>query len=329
MKYSICIVLVLCITGLSKAQTNPVLGQYFQNMPAYSPAMAGMNDNLEITVGLRQQWAGFEGAPRTFYLGANGVLGAKKRTMVDPRAIPNDTAAMRTSKPGIKHGVGGNLMAMQQGAFKQNEMSLLYAVHVPVAANTYLSLGMSASIYNEKVNTLDAWVKDQVNDQLYLSLLQNGSSNTYLHLNTGLSLYSNRYYISYSMMEATSTFISGNKEVNKDNRSLRHHIVGGYRFLLSDKWELLPNTFVRIDQSKPTFYEGGLRARYNRNMWAGLSYRNDKTVVAMLGMIFNNKIRFGYAFEYTGADISRYNQGSHEIVLGLKLFNQKAESALW
>ncbi|MEX1241755.1 MAG: type IX secretion system membrane protein PorP/SprF [Cyclobacteriaceae bacterium] len=320
MKHILCALTAVLIHTSSHAQTNPLLGQYFQNLQVYNPAHAGMNDYLDINMGIRQQWAGFEGSPTTMYLSANGILKFNK--------IQNTTAE-GTVKPGFKHGLGGYLLSDKQGPYKQSEISLAYAAHVPLTPDLYLSMGASPGVYNARVDMSDVWVKDMANDQTYQSMMANGSSNTYLHVNMGLSLYSKAFYLSYSMAEAAKVSLSGNKDISQWGDQVRHHILGGYRFNLENGFELMPNAFIRLDQTKPAFYEGGVRARYQKNYWVGASYRNDNTYVGMLGFTFNDKYRLGYSFEYKTRDISRYSNGTHEINLGMRLYNHAGSPSMW
>ena len=314
MKKILVIVFTLFICTAAQGQTNSLFGQYFQNMPAYNPAYAGMNDFLDITVGYRQQWAGFKGAPQAMYLSAYGGI---------PTRGPRELA------PSIKHGVGGFILADKKDFLKQTEGALVYAIHIPLFGKTTMSAGMSASVYNSRIDISEVWVKDQVNDQIYQSLITDGASSTYMHLNTGLTIYSDQFYASYSIMEAADLLVSGNREVNYDKSPFRQHIMGGYRFKMSEDFELVPNTFVRFDQQKPTLYELGLRARYDQKLLAGVSYRNDKTMVSMFGLSVNEKYKFSYAYEHQFSDMSRYSQDSHEIVLGIQLFSKSEAPIIW
>lgn len=320
MKNIICAFTALLIYTSTSAQTNPLLGLYFQNLQVYNPAHAGMNDYLDINMGIRQQWAGFDGSPRTLYLSANAMLKFNKL---------EDLSTESTVKPGLKHGVAGSLLSDKQGPYEQSEISLAYAAHVPLTQDLYLSMGASPGIYNAKVDMSDVWVKDMANDQTYQSMIVNGSSNTYLHVNMGISLYSKAFYLSYSMAEAAKVSLSGNKDISQEGDQMRHHILGGYRIDLKNSFELMPNAFIRFDQTKPAFYEGGIRARYQQNYWLGASFRNDNTYVGMLGFTFNDKYRLGYSFEYKTKDISRYSNGTHEINIGLRLFNHSGSASMW
>ena len=49
----------------------------------------------------------------------------------------------------------------------------------------------------------------------------------------------------------------------------------------------------------------------------------------MLGFSFNDLIDFGYAYEHKNSDFDNFNNGSHEVILGLKLFKRGGYSPIW
>ena len=56
--------------------------------------------------------------------------------------------------------------------------------------------------------------------------------------------------------------------------------------------------------------------------WAGISYRNTDAIVGMLGMNINQKMKFGYSYDYSVSRFNRYSSGSHELFLGIMLGNR-------
>ena len=60
----------------------------------------------------------------------------------------------------------------------------------------------------------------------------------------------------------------------------------------------------------------------NNNLEFGLSYRFDDSLAAMIGIQASQKIRFGYAFEYSTSNFGRFNSGTHELLLIYK-FNRR------
>jgi hypothetical protein len=66
-------------------------------------------------------------------------------------------------------------------------------------------------------------------------------------------------------------------------------------------------TFTRIDVTA--------RVRYKKFLTAGVAYRHDDAVSAMLGAEFKGFF-IGYSYDYPLTAISKASSGSHELVLG-------------
>ena len=320
------ILLTLLYTA-SFSQSRPLLGQYFQNLPAFAPALTGANDFLDIRFSYRQQWVGFEGAPRTVYLSAYSSLQNKEKETWPGTLRLGEGDLDATIQ--LKHGIGGYLRYNEEGAFKQQDFNLNYAVHVPVFRRTYLSFGVSAGLNNEKVDIADITVKNGAGDETYQSYLSDGASNTYFNLTGGFALTSDRYYLAYSALPLLRTFVSGNEKVYQDESYMRHQILAGGRLYLNQDVELIPNGFLRIDKTMPVLFDAGLRLRYQQKYWTGLSYRNDGTFIGMLGLTFNDLLSLSYSYELGTSDISTYHHGTHEVLLGLQLFNFKRYTSMW
>ena len=57
---------------------------------------------------------------------------------------------------------------------------------------------------------------------------------------------------------------------------------------------------------------------YNGDYWAGLVYRTNGTLIALVGVRVS-QLYIGYAFDYMLSSIQKHTYGSHEIVIALKL----------
>jgi type IX secretion system PorP/SprF family membrane protein len=221
------------------------------------------------------------------------------------------------------------MMSNSQGYYKQQEIAATYAYHIPVMKSTYVSVGMSPTLYVEKIDMMNFTVKDQANDEAYQSLLSNGNKYSSLQLNIGASVYSDKFYFSYSMRQAGKLSLNGNRDIFSPNITKRHHFMGGYVFKANSRIDIIPNAFVRMDATRPTLFELGVRVRYNQNVWGGLSYRNDRTIVGAVGILFKNKYKFSYSYEHKnlgiGKDfgISNTSGGTHEFLIGMQMFKYK------
>src|SRR5690606_14617686 len=65
--------------GLSDAPAllEPSGTQWFQNQYLANPAMAGIDTGLHLNAAYRRQWTGVEGAPKTAFFTADGLVGKR------------------------------------------------------------------------------------------------------------------------------------------------------------------------------------------------------------------------------------------------------------
>lgn len=321
--------LMITANVISYGQSKPLLGQYFQNLPAFAPALTGSNEFLDLRLSTRQQWAGFEGAPETYYLSGYGIIKGNAADQYRYRSLRLGVSEKDASSMTLKHGAGGYLQSDKQGAYKQFDFNLNYAIHIPVFKRTFFSFGVSAGLSNDKVDISDITVKNSVDDLTYQSYLMNGTANTYFHVIAGLALSSDRYYVSYSLLPLFNTFIGGNKVTHTNQTDMRHQILAGGRFYLNQDVEIIPNGFLRIENTMPALFDAGVRLRYQQKYWAGLSYRNTDTIIGMLGFTINNIWQLSYSYEHSTGDLGNYYNGTHEVILGVQLFNYNRYTSMW
>ena len=297
--------------------------QYYQNLPAYSPAFTGANDYWDIRTGLRSQWTGFEGAPKLGYISGYGVI---------RRNFDGNESGVRSQKffpgEGTKLGVGGYVLSDDQGPLTHMEGMANFAVHIRFSGNKYLSLGTSAGITNSKVDVSELTARDAENDITFQNYINNAGSTTNFNLNASLGFYSKKFYVSYGMMQLTNQKISGDA-MFVSNARVRNNVLAGVVSQITPKIELLTNIFYRFEKNIPASFDLGVRARYNENLTFGFAYRNDNTLVTMLGISINDLVRLGYSYDYKTSDFNNFNNSSHEIVIGVMLFRQSQESTIW
>lgn len=327
MKNVLCMVLmILGVIPKIRAQSNILVSQYYQVMPVFAPSLTGANDFLDIRVGTRQQWVGYEGAPETFFLSGTGTLSLNKSNAHKYNSVRISDMS-RYDRNKVKVGVGGYVFRDQLGEFEQVEAMASGATHIPVFRNTYLSLGVSAGFYSTSLDLSKLFVMHPQNDDLYQLYLQKGTDSKYMKLNTGISIYSGRYYLSYSLLNLANKLISGFGYEVEHSPKIIHSIAGGIRLDINSNFEIIPNTYLRYSQNLPFLFDTGFRIRYQQNIYTGISYRNDQSVIALLGFTMKNMYTFGYSYEMNMA--SNIGLNSHEIILGIQLFNRKKHVPIW
>ena len=316
------------LSGNAIGQNHNLISQYFQVMPFYAPGLTGANDFLDIRTGIRKQWTDIDGAPISYFIGGAGILkiGRHNPNKYNSVRVGNDSPYHRKT---TKLGVGGYIFDETIGAARQTGAMISTAVHVTITNSAYLSLGVTTGYHNTRFNPTKLRVLNPNNDVLYQELLNNGASESYFKLNTGIAVYSESFYLSYALLNAADPHISGNPNLSGNSSEMLHTIVGGYRISTGQNLEVIQASYIRFSQTTHLLFDLGARFRYNQNFYMGMSYRNDQTLIALFGMTLDNTYSLGYSFERKQIDFSSFNTLSHEIVIGVKLFNSKNYTSLW
>ena len=127
---TLCFCLVFaCLSVVAVAQQDPLYSQYINNPFVLNPAYAGLTNNLNTAVSYRQQWAGFEGSPKTF--NANGHISLFDNKM----------------------GAGLMLISDKIGYTTTNEVLGSYSYRIRVTEDKILSFGLQAGMVNYQLDS--------------------------------------------------------------------------------------------------------------------------------------------------------------------------------
>jgi len=157
--------------------------------------------------------------------------------------------------------------------------------------------------------------------------LANGLERQYQpSLNLGFWLYSPSFYLGGS---AAQLFKKDVLYVEAENGNIEnagvtnYFVTGGYRFRGGMMWDFIPSVLVKRVESSPVTFDAAVKTIYNRRMWAGGVYRNNEAFVIFAGGAIHPNLDFTYSFDYgfSRSQLDRYSNGSHEVVVSLRLFN--------
>lgn len=313
----------------SFAQQQSMYSSFLLNGFVYNPALAGVEDHLDVKTSYRKQWLDLPGSPTTMYVSAHGAVNQRELNREELGSLPmrgSSTIKFKYEAPRkIRHGVGGFLMSDRAGLLLHNSISLGYAVHFPIGQKYYLSIGAAALAHNYNLD------KPTLRDQDDDAFSGNLNFGTMPDAQAGLYFYSDRMQIGLSATQLTkSTMSFALVDKNVQFNSLTQHFYGSfsYRIGLDSDFDLLPVAMVRYTENSPLSWEGGAKIRYRNTFWAGSSYRFGDAIVGMVGFSMYKFIDLCYAFDYTTSKIQTSSIGTHEIVLGLRFNNKKTDSRL-
>lgn len=316
---------ILLPLGLS-SQTYEQYTLWNQNHYLLNPAAAGNLDYLDIATGLRRQWAGLKDAPSSYYATAHSVLNRPKTHQLSALRISTTARskfykARKNLKPYLKHALGGQLSTHEFGAFKKTEANLTYSIHLPLNKDIYWSFGVTAGLNNFGFDESRANVLTQ-GDQVYDAYASSETSNKF-NSNAGTYIYSDDFYVGYSAHQLLQNKLElSDIETSADEATLtmRHYLMGGYHFYLTNDFKLTPNVLVKVLEANPLGYEVGATLTYSDAIFGGFNYRGEDAISIMAGAEINRIFKIAYSFDYTTSDISEAASGSHEIFVGFTLF---------
>jgi len=290
MKKYIIILLIIATASISlKAQQFALYSQYMHNRYALNPAVAGTSDGVIIGASYRQMWTGLQNAPSISTLSGHTSIADNM-------------------------GVGGRIFNISTGPQSQTGFEGTYAYRFNINDDIKLSLGVSAILAQYSLDKTKLDMKNP-DDQA----LNSGTENLIVpDANFGVYMYAEKYY--FGIVAAQLIPLKADyKSAYLENKQERHYFVhGGYKFDISDNFGIEPSVLFRYIEAGALQLDVNLKFSIMKMFWVGGSYRLNDAAIAMFG-VQTDRIMFGYSYDYTLSEIGDFSNGSHELVLILKI----------
>ncbi|MDR1667683.1 MAG: PorP/SprF family type IX secretion system membrane protein [Bacteroidales bacterium] len=285
-----------------KAQSDAFLTQQWLSRININPAATGNSQYLDVYALIRSQWTGFENAPKTQTLNIHNYF----------HRIQSGLGLTATHD---KIGVGLNNI----------NAKLAYAYHVNLGVNWLLSLGLSGGIYQQRSDPSKNYVNPG-QDQDYLLEKQ-----SLLHpdVDFGIELNSARFQFGASvthLLNISALSISKKTQVRQ-----QYYAYMSYKQPVTEKLELVLGTRGTNFDYAP-YIDLSLTGIVSKTVWLGVAYRAQNldrlmkpaAVVGMVGVQIAF-LRLGYSYDYSLGNIRNIAQGSHELMVSLKINKPKKE----
>lgn len=290
---------ILLLIPLSLAgQLEPVTSQYVLNPLSINPSYAGNRGALSIAAFYRKQWTGIQGAPETFTFAADAPF-------IDSRL-----------------GLGLTIVNDKIGVTKETHIMTNYSYKVNMT-NGELSLGLGAGI----TTTNTAWSELVVVDPEDISMLD---SKVYVvpEFSFGVYYTNNNFFGGFSVPRLLG--YNFNYEKNKYDLTFNpaeyNYLLNlGYFITLNPKIKLFPSTLISYSLGEKVLIDLNAYVGLNDKVWAGLSYRNNRALGALVQFAVNNQLRIAYTYDFDLGELANYSNGSHEIMLRYE-FRYKVEA---
>lgn len=292
-----------------KSQQMPIYSQYMLDGFIINSAMAGYEGLTTFNLISRQQWLGFDNAPRTISFSTQTRL-LKRSYQIKVRPH-KENKFIRARKGRV--GLGGYLISDRNGYFVNTAAAFTYSYHLSFRKSQF-SLGLQSNIKQHKIDKSGIVFRNPDPTDKFIE------NPTYIpDLNIGCFYYKYfEYYIGFSINNITqSTIKFGNSNIIKHKTARQYYILGGYRFQPYKELQYEPSLLLKTNEGLLTQLDISFKVYLQNKYWMGLSYRTPKTIISIIGIRLQN-LYIGYAFDYDFNAFQRFTFGSHEIYMSLK-----------
>lgn len=307
------IILINCILlAISQSiftQQLPLFSQYTFNAFLLNPAVAGAEGYTAINLTSRAQWIGVEGAPLT------GNVSVQARIMRDAHKSKGSakTRYIQAFRSG-RVGVAGGFYFDRAGLIDQTSAFLTYAYHITTSESQF-SMGASLTLLQFKVNTNLLNYTDRQNNITG----KNKLLIYYPDVNLGAYFTNKEMFIGLSVLQLTQGAIHfQNYDDNKFVMYRHFYLTGGYKFEVNKQIELEPSFYVKTTEEWRMQMDASLKCIYDNRFWVSAAYRTEATYIASFGLKIE-RLYLGYAFDYSTKGMLNNSNGSHELMIALKL----------
>lgn len=290
--------LTLFISTVS-AQQDAMVSQYMFNGLFLNPGYAGSHPYFSSTAMHRTQWVNFEGAPRTSSLAIDGPLQKDKM------------------------GLGLLIVNDKIGVTQQTDIYANYAYKIKVAeGNLAFGLKAGVSAYCARLSDLTVW------DEADGAFAGDRSSRWLPKFGFGAYYYSQKAYAGFSIptLVAYDPGRDFSFDIEKSASLRRHYYFNtGYVIDISPLVKLKPSLLVKYVSAAPVQADLNMNVLLYDALWLGASYRTGDAIAAIGEYQVTPRLRIGYTYDFTTSIMNRYSNGTHEIIIGYDLRNEKVK----
>ncbi len=295
MKKLITFILVLsavCLFG----QHEQLYTQFMYNKQLFNPAYVGNEDVASATILIRDQWNGFEGAPKTQVVSFAAPLNNKKL------------------------GIGINVVNHKIGFSERLTLEGLYAYRIKTKKGT-LSLGLQGSIRRFDVDFSDPRLFASQSPDIDPAIAMDKMSRNIFNFGFGLYYNTNLFYLGAAVPRLAQANLDFNS-VGEIAQEFRHiYAMGGAAFAINEKMTFKPQVLFKYVKDAPYDLDVNLGLTWKEKYTFASTYRiggniggTGESIDFIFGIQFNPQLLVSFAYDYTLSDIRTYQNGSIEIM---------------
>lgn len=315
-----------CLISKGWAQLSPQYTQYSLNGFLLNPAIAGIENYIDLRLGNRAQWKGLEGAPNTRYVTVHAPLGKEflydnANSFSGQGDHPMNRSYVQTYQAAAPHhGIGLKAFTDQTGPLKRTDINLSYAYHLGISEQLNVSVGVSAGIMQMSLDGAALLMEDPSDP----ALVNYARNRMVPDASAGIWVYGPRFFgglAVHNLLKNEVRFINNSGTSNGSAQS-QFFLNAGYKVYLADDLAAFPSIMVSYINPLPVNVEGNVKIAFRDKFWLGGGYRRDDSFSATAGFNLGHLFNVGYSYDFTTSKLNTVSRGTHEIVLGILLNNR-------
>jgi type IX secretion system PorP/SprF family membrane protein len=273
--------------ALCTAQQLPITTQYLFNGLLINPAYAGSRKALTANLTWRQQWAGFEGAPRTQVLSIHSPLPEKKLAL--GLLLIND-------RIGVAH---------------ETAVTSNYAYRIRLGRGQ-LAFGLGAGVRMQAYE----WTAVRTTDPGDARFLADGTDRARPDFSAGLYWADKKWFAGLSLPTLPRGGTLGDSLAQGGLlQGSQPMLTAGTVVRANPDIKLKPSLLLRKADGAPLQADLNLNLIWRERLWVGVSWRSSDEACLLLEVLPTPQLRIGYAYDLTMGPLASYHQGSHEVML--------------
>lgn len=272
----------------------PQYTHHILNMFGINPAFAGYKKCLDLKIGYREQWRGFEGAPKTAYANMHGKIAENKFNF---------------------HGLGGRVETDDMGPLSYTALNLAYAYHMRVNHKSMFSAGFAAGFLQWRIDggaiTLPetGFFDDPVLGNTQAQFI-------FPTIDFGLWWYRDDRFISLAFRNLVEQKV---KNVGSDTRLNRHYtITAGKVADMGHDFYFRPTVNLKLVAGSKAAIDVVGMIDYNDKVALGLGVRNGNGIMGLVRFDVFDYVTLAYSYDLTMSKIRYDGRNTHEVILGIQ-----------
>ncbi|MCO4294114.1 type IX secretion system membrane protein PorP/SprF [Solitalea sp. MAHUQ-68] len=296
------------------AQSDAQFSQYMFNGIYINPAYAGYREQLNMHMFFRSQWTGgLEGNPETFTFALDAIAN-------------NNNVGLALSVIGDKLGAESTLAGY---------LNYAYRLRVSETGRLAFGLGIGIAQYSIDGSLLDP------NNPTDPSVPLTKQSVVVPDLRAGLFYTTDRFYGGLSADNIISQYMSYTKDpsILVPTKYPNIYLTAGCLIPLNKSLLLKPSALFKVEKNAPSTLDINTFLMLYDRLWIGASYRTgvmflgrdnlqsdlsmNNAIAALIEVYATDRLRIGYAYDFSLSEFKNYNYGTHEISLGYSFIPKK------